>query len=65
MSKTLAQQTQETVEAFIGGLSKDVQQTVGEVFQRLTNSNITDYAKDVGDTAPEFRLNYSRADRWC
>ena len=57
MSKTLAQQTQETVEAFIGGLSKDVQQTVGEVFQRLTNSNITDYAKDVGDTAPEFRLH--------
>jgi peroxiredoxin len=56
MSKTLAQQTQETVEAFIGGLSTDVQQTVGEVFQRLMNSNITEYAKDVGDTAPEFRL---------
>ena len=56
MSKTLAQQTQETVEAFIGGLSKDVQQTVGEVFQRLLNSNITDHAKDVGDTTPEFRL---------
>lgn len=32
MSKTLAEQTRETVEAFIGGLSFDVQQTVGEVF---------------------------------
>ena len=56
MSKTLAEQTQAAVEAFIGGLSTDVQQTVGEVFQRLLNSNITDHAKDVGDTAPEFRL---------
>jgi len=56
MSKTLAEQTQETVEAFIGGLTEDVQQTVGEVFQRLLTSNITDHAKNVGDTAPEFRL---------
>ena len=56
MSKTLAEQTQETVEAFIGGLSSDVQQTVGEVFERLFSSNITDHAKVVGDTAPEFRL---------
>jgi peroxiredoxin len=56
MSKTLADQTRETVEAFIGGLSEDVQQTVGEVFQRLLSSNITDHAKDVGDTAPEFSL---------
>ena len=56
MSKTLAEQTQETVEAFIGGLSEDVQQTVGEVFERLLNSNITDHAKNVGDNAPEFRL---------
>ena len=56
MSKTLAEQTRETVEAFIGGLTPDVQKTVGDVFQRLLNSNITDHAKDVGDTAPEFRL---------
>ena len=56
MSKTLAEQTRETVEAFIVGLTPDVQKTVGEVFQRLLNSNITDHAKDVGDTAPEFRL---------
>jgi len=56
MSKTLAEQTRETVVAFIGGLSADVQQTVGEVFQRLLNSNITDHAKMVGDTAPEFCL---------
>ena len=56
MNKTLAEQTQETVEAFIGGLTEDVQQTVGEVFQRLLTSNITDHAKNVGDTAPEFRL---------
>jgi len=56
MSKSLAEQTRETVEAFIGGLSADLQQTVGEVFQRLLNSNITDHAKAVGDTAPEFRL---------
>lgn len=56
MSKTLADQTREAVEAFIGGLSSDVQQTVGEVFERLLNSNITDHAKGVGDTAPEFRL---------
>ena len=56
MSKTLAEQTQETVEAFIGGLSEDVQQTVGEVFERLLSSNITDHAKNLGDTAPEFRL---------
>ena len=56
MSKTLAEQTQATVEAFIAGLPENVQQTVGEVFQRLLNSNITDHAKDVGDTAPEFRL---------
>lgn len=56
MSKTLAKQTQETVEAFIGGLSQDVQQTVSEVFQRLLESNITDHAKGVGDVAPAFRL---------
>ncbi len=56
MSKSLAEQTRETVEAFIGGLSADLQQTVGEVFQRLLNSNITDHAKAVGDSAPEFRL---------
>ena len=56
MSKTLAQQTQETVEAFIEGLSADVQQTVGEVFERLLNSNITDHAKNVGDNAPPFTL---------
>ncbi len=56
MSKTLAEQTQETVEAFMGGLTPDVQQTVGEVFERLLNSNITDHSKEVGDTAPEFIL---------
>lgn len=56
MSKTLAEQTRETVEAFIGSLSPDVQQTVGEVFQRLLNSNITDHAKGIGDVAPDFRL---------
>lgn len=56
MSKTLAEQTRETVEAFINGLSPEVQQTVGEVFQRLLSSNITDHAKSVGDIAPDFRL---------
>ena len=56
MNKSLAQQTQATVEAFIGGLSTNVQQTVDAVFQRLLNSNITDHAKVVGDTAPEFCL---------
>ncbi len=56
MSKTLAEQTQETVEAFIGGLTADVQQTVGEVFERLLNSNITDQAKSIGDIAPDFAL---------
>lgn len=56
MSNTLAEQTRETVEAFISGLSPEVQQTVGEVFQRLLNSNITDHAKKVGDSAPDFRL---------
>lgn len=56
MSKPLAEQTRETVEAFIGGLSADVQQAVGEVFERLLNSTITDHAKAVGDTAPKFRL---------
>lgn len=56
MSKTLAEQTRETVAAFIGSLSPDVQQIVGEVFQRLLNSNITDHAKGVGDVAPDFRL---------
>ncbi len=56
MSKTLAEQTQETVDAFIGGLSDDVQQTVGGVMQRLMSSNITDNASNVGDKAPEFRL---------
>lgn len=56
MSKTLAEQTQETVEAFIGGLPEEVQQTVGGVMQRLMSSNITDNASNVGDKAPEFRL---------
>ena len=56
MSKTLAEQTRETVTAFIGSLSPDVQQIVGEVFQRLLNSNITDHAKGVGDVAPDFCL---------
>ncbi len=56
MSKTLAEQTQETVAAFIGGLTADVQQTVGEVFERLLNSNITDQAKSIGDIAPDFAL---------
>ncbi len=56
MNKTLAQQTQETVEAFIGGLTPEVRQTVGEVFQRLLDSNITDHAKGVGDNAPAFQL---------
>ena len=56
MSKTLAEQTQETVEAFIGGLPEEVQQTVGGVMQRLMSSNITDNASNVGDMAPEFRL---------
>lgn len=56
MSKTLAEQTQDTVEAFIGGLPEEVQQTVGGVMQRLMSSNITDNASNVGDKAPEFRL---------
>lgn len=56
MSKTLAEQTQETVEAFIGGLPEEVQQAVGGVMQRLMSSNITDNASNVGDKAPEFRL---------
>lgn len=56
MSKTLAEQTQETVEAFIGGLPEEVQQTVGGVMQRLMSSNITDNASNVGDKAPEFSL---------
>ena len=56
MSKTLAEQTQETMEAFIGGLPEDVQQLVGGVFERLMNSNFTDHAKGVGDNAPEFAL---------
>ena len=56
MSKTLAEQTQETVEAFIGGLPEDVQQVVGGAFERLLNSNITEHAKDIGDVAPEFCL---------
>lgn len=56
MSKTLAEQTQETVEAFIGGLPEEVQQTVGGVMQRLMSSNITDNASNVGDKAPEFCL---------
>ena len=56
MSKTLAEQTQETVEAFIGGLPEEVQQTVGGVMQRLMSSNITDNASNVGDKAPGFRL---------
>lgn len=56
MSKTLAEQTQETVEAFIGGLPEEVQQTVGGVMQRLMSSNITDNASNVGDKAAEFRL---------
>lgn len=56
MSKTLAEQTQETVEAFIGGLSEDVQQTVGGVMQRLMSSNVADDASNVGDKAPGFRL---------
>lgn len=60
MSKTLAEQTRATVEAFIGGLSTEVQQTVGEVFQRLLNSSITDHAKGVKDTAPEFLLPNAR-----
>ncbi len=56
MSKTLAEQTQETVETFIGGLSEDVQQTVGGVMQRLMSSNIADNASNVGGKAPEFSL---------
>lgn len=56
MSKTLAEQTQDTVEAFIGGLPEEVQQTVGGVMQRLMSSNITDNASNVGDKAPEFSL---------
>jgi peroxiredoxin len=56
MSKTLAEQTQETVEVFIGGLHEDVQQVVGGAFERLLNSNITEHAKDIGDVAPEFCL---------
>lgn len=56
MSKTLAEQTQETVEAFIGGLPEDVQKVVGGAFERLLNSNITEHAKGIGDVAPEFCL---------
>ena len=56
MSKTLAEQTQETVEAFIGGLPEDVQQVVGGSFERLLNSNITEHAKGIGDVAPQFCL---------
>ena len=56
MNKTLAEQTQETVEAFIGGLPENVQHLVGGVFERLLNSNITDHAKGVGNEAPEFAL---------
>lgn len=56
MSKTLNEQTCESVENFIQSLPEDVQQTVGAVMQRLMISDVADGARQVGDRAPDFIL---------
>lgn len=53
---TLAQQTQQTLDAFISDLPDDQQKTVAAAFQELLASNVASAARSVGDRAPHFNL---------
>lgn len=56
MSKTLAEQTRQSLEAFMSSLPPEDQQSIGEIMQRLLDSDVTAEAKQVGDRAPDFTL---------
>jgi len=54
--ETLAEQTTQLRDDFIGGLSTEAQKIVGGAFERLINSDAGDHAVNANDLAPDFVL---------
>ena len=60
--QTLKEQVDHARDAFLGSLSEENQQIVAGAFERLLKSDVTDNAKTVGDTAPNFTLPNSKGE---
>ncbi|MBT7409045.1 MAG: AhpC/TSA family protein [Methylococcales bacterium] len=59
---SLATQLEETLNSFVGSLSEQAQQTVGQSMQQLMESNVADNAINVGSNAPDFTLPSTQGD---
>lgn len=59
---TLANQLSTTLTDFIASQSTDAQQTIGESFQRLMDSDVGAHARQTGDSIPEVCLPNARGE---